>query len=244
MRHSPVYWLTYHGCLRMIRAHYNLYVGILRVVFRRANHFILKEGPSMLKHFLYMFSMKNIYHLNNRFLLDIIRARMCFFIEHKFVNFVISIFFCLSVLVFSYPLWVLAADAQVVKQAKNYYQKGKFCSSASVKKLAFIDKHIIVTLDIDEDWAETLDKEASIRDRWFAIHCPASIQIFWSELNKNHDIIIESKLPKYGAYSLSCRKFEEDRRRLSKIRKENMAEWAARIWRRLGLASKETNIEP
>ena len=198
----------------------------------------------MLRYLPCMLLMKVIYHLNNRFALHIIRGRTSCLRIQNVINSAVAVVLCLSILIFAYPSWVLAVDAQVVTRAKHYYQKGVFCSSASVSKLNFMDKHIIVILDINKDWSETLAKEVSIRDRWFAIHCPASIQIFWSEFNNNHDIIIEGKLPNHGVYSISCRKFEEDRRRRSKIRKENMAEWAASIWRRLGLAGKETNIEP
>ena len=139
-----------------------------------------------------------------------------------------------------YPIFpaALAMDREVVQWAKDFYQKGAFCSVASIGNLSIGTDRIVVTLDIDRRWAEALVKKPDIRDRWFAIHCPVTMRPLWSEFGKNQDIIIEGRLPNYGIYALSCGAYQENRHRQNAARRESVADKAANIRERLGLPAK------
>jgi hypothetical protein len=57
-----------------------------------------------------------------------------------------------------YPVFpaALALDPGVVQWATDFYQKGAFCSVASISNLSIGTDRIVVTLNIDRRWAETL----------------------------------------------------------------------------------------
>lgn len=119
---------------------------------------------------------------------------------------------------------------------RQKYNQGGICSTANVRLTYFEDDRLIVVLSLDPSWAESLAvSPASVRERWFAIHCPQPADPVWQYFADGDDIRIQGDLPGHGTYSLSCASYRNELLGATTSIRDKTSKSLNMILRRLGI---------
>ncbi len=92
----------------------------------------------------------------------------------------------------------------------SFYKDRQFCGTATIHTATIEPGHVLVQLDIDTRWQQAMvNLDPTVRDNWFAVHCPLPISAI-DPLLDNRDVIIidhhQASMPDHG---LSCRAFNQ-----------------------------------